>query len=184
MKYATALIFLWGILAAQPAVQTPRPSPELNIKLSSGQEFQLSKLRGKVVALEFIFTTCGHCQRFSEATNQLFKEYGQRGFRAVGVAFNGDADQLAPAFVTQYNLAYPIGTCTTETMLEYLGIPAQPLRLPQLIFIDRRGLMRSYYNGDNLLFDDPEVSMRKVIEQLLAEPAPAGSVRHAAKRKQ
>lgn len=183
MRYAIALLSFCGILAAQPVVQVPKPSPELKITLTTGQEFQLSKLRGKVVALEFIFTTCSHCQRFTEVTNRLFKQYNQRGFRAIGVAFNEDAAQLAPAFVVQNNLAYPIGICTTETMLDYLGIPAQPLRLPQLIFIDRQGVMRAHYGGEEPFFENAEENMRRVIEPLLAEPAPASAVRPAAREK-
>ena len=52
-------------LAALPSSggQIPRKAEELVIKSSTGMETMLSKYRGKVVALEFILTTCPHCQQ-------------------------------------------------------------------------------------------------------------------------
>ena len=38
----------------------PRKAAEVTITMNSGEQLLLSSLRGKVVALEFLLTTCPH----------------------------------------------------------------------------------------------------------------------------
>jgi hypothetical protein len=178
MRYVFSSICALGLLvAAAPGQDLPKPSPELKVTLTNGQEFQLSSLRGKVVALQFIFTTCPHCQHLCETTGKLLPQYEPRGFRAVAVACNDGADTLAPEFVKQFNVAYPVGIGNVEMMFGYIGTPPKPFRLPLLSFIDRKGMIRAQYTGEDAFFTDEEANMRKTIEQLLGEPAPAAKTR-------
>ena len=62
MKTSLLLLALTSVLSAAD----PRPAPELVIKSATGQEQLLSKFRGKVVAVEFLLTTCPHCQKASQ----------------------------------------------------------------------------------------------------------------------
>jgi thiol-disulfide isomerase/thioredoxin len=162
------------LLAAAAALADPpipRPSPELKVTLTTGEEFRLSALRGKVVALEFIYTTCPHCQRASQILGKLVREYGPRGFRAVAVAFNEDAELRAPEFVAEFEIGFPVGIGTPATLFGYLGVPPRGLELPQLFFIDRRGVIRAHFGGDDPFFSHDEPNMRGMIERLLEAPA-------------
>lgn len=177
-KYVCALAL---VAAAAPAADLPRPSPELKVTLTDGRDFQLSTLRGKVVALEFIFTTCPHCQQLCQTTSKLLTEYGPRGFRALAVACNDGADLLAPEFVKQYGVTFPVGIGSVDMMFGYIGAPPKPFRLPQLLFIDRKGTIRGQFTGEDPFFTDETANMRKMIEQLLREPGPGAAAKPRAK---
>ena len=58
---ATAFVALTVSAFATPPV--PRKSPEFTITDPSGKPILLSSLRGKIVVMPFMFTTCPHCQR-------------------------------------------------------------------------------------------------------------------------
>ncbi|HHN73215.1 MAG TPA: redoxin domain-containing protein, partial [Thermopetrobacter sp.] len=63
-----------ALLAVLPlsAIRVPRPAPELVFKLANGQEMKLSQFKGKVVALEFLLTTCPHCKRTSGVMRKMY----------------------------------------------------------------------------------------------------------------
>jgi thiol-disulfide isomerase/thioredoxin len=172
-----------------PAVGTPpevpRKAPELAVQLVSGQQLTgqqvlLSQFRGKVVLIEFVHTTCPHCQHDSEIVEQLYKELGPRGFQPVGVAFNDNATLLVEDFVKMLGLTYPVGVASRDTVLGYLQHSyLEPLYVPQMIFVDRKGIIRAQHGGigDDFLKDDPEKhqleqNLRIQIEELLKASAP------------
>src|SRR5438477_12781856 len=84
-------------LATMPSL--PRKAPELSIKEPSGKETLLSSLKGKVVVVEFLYTTCPHCQHESQMLTKLSKEFGSKDFQALGYALNDNAKMLVPGFV-------------------------------------------------------------------------------------
>jgi hypothetical protein len=47
-------------LDLEAAAPVPRKAPELTVMLNSKEQLLLSKYRGKLVALEFLLTTCPH----------------------------------------------------------------------------------------------------------------------------
>ena len=152
------------------AATVPRPSPEFVIRNSAGQVL-LSQFRGKVVLLQFIHTTCPHCQQSVGIVNQLQSEYGPRGFQALASAFNDLAAQLLPEFITRFRPVFPVGFTSRETVNEYLKLaPNAPFRIPVYVFIDRKGTIRAQHMADDPFFQDPK-STRTMIESLLKEPA-------------
>jgi peroxiredoxin len=165
------LILLAAALAAFADPPIPRPSPELTVTLTTGEQFRLSDLRGKVVAVEFIYTTCDHCQHTSQTLDKLVRQYGPRGFRAVAVAFNEGAELRAPEFVAEFGIGFPVGIGTYDMLFAYLGVPPRAVALPQLFFVDRKGMLRAYYGGDDPFFVHDEENLRAMIERLLAEHA-------------
>src|SRR5215475_6987901 len=103
----TAFLSLAGVALAQPPVV--RKAPEFTISEPSGKKTLVSSYKGKVVVLEFLYTTCPHCQRESQMLTKLYKEMGPRGLQVLGVAFNDNAAVLVPSFVQEFNVPYPIG---------------------------------------------------------------------------
>lgn len=130
---------------------TPYPAPDFVVNLPEGKTMHLSSLKGKVVVVECLFTTCPHCQHASQVFTQLYKEYGSRGFQPIGVAFNDElfAKETTPAtivneFIQKFNVAYPVGWSDRERVLSFLGISAfDRFVVPQIVWIDRRGMVRS-----------------------------------------
>ena len=152
-----------------------KPAPEFVVQLTNGQQVLLSSLRGKVIALEFLYTTCPHCQHASQVFTQLAKEYGPRGFEPVGVAFNPMSQMLVNDFVRDFKVGYTVGYSERDRVLDFLAIsPLERFVVPQIVWIDRKGMIRSQTpaNGDNTeMYQEPY--WRHMIETLTAEHAGA-----------
>jgi peroxiredoxin len=169
---AAAVLNAQGPTNAQGPPPVLRPSPEFTVRLMDGNHLSLSSLRGKVVALLFVHTTCPHCQHASQIFSRLFAEYGARGFQPIDVAFNPMANLYVKDFVTQNNVSYPVGFSPPEDVLNYLGIPVvQRYVVPQIAWIDRKGNIRSQTTpmGEEKFLQ--ESYWRSMIEALTKEPA-------------
>ena len=172
-----ATILVAGAMALMPVMgaQVPRQAPEFAIQMPqpSGQNL-LSQYKGKVVCIEFLYTTCPHCQTASQLMSRLQTEYGPKGFQALGVAFNDMSHMLVRDFVRDFKVNYPIGYSTREPVHSFLqNDPKHSLHVPQMVFIDRKGVIRhqSLPQADSQTSTEP--FMRKMIETLLKEPAAA-----------
>src|SRR5262249_16745986 len=136
------------------------------------------------VALELLYTTCPHCQHASQVFSKLYTEYGSRGFQPIGVAFNEMANMLVPDFVKQNNVNYPVGFSVRDPGLNFLGVSAvERFVVPQVVWIDRKGMIRSQTPplGDEKLLSEPY--WREMIETLTKEPeteAKKPAVKHTA----
>ncbi len=75
----------------------------------------MSQYRGKVVALEFIHTTCPHCQAASKEMTKLQEEFGARGLQAIDVAVNPNADLLVENFVKDFKVGFPVGYVSVKS---------------------------------------------------------------------
>jgi thiol-disulfide isomerase/thioredoxin len=174
-------ILLTGLAAV--AAEVPRQSPEYAFNYPGGRQDLLSKYKGKVVALEFLFTTCPHCQSSAVTLSKLQREYGPKGFQALGVAINPNPD--IAGFTKQYATGFPVGAGTRESAMTYLqhSFMAPNFYVPQMVFIDKKGVIRAQFGGtDPFLGQQQEANMRGMIEKLLAEPggaAPAKAPRKA-----
>jgi peroxiredoxin len=165
------------------AADVPRPSPALSFRTPTGATVNLADYKGKVVALEFLITTCPHCQRCSSLLQKMYQEYGPRGFQPIGVATNDMAHMLVPDYVKTYGLQFPVGFAKREVAHEFLQIPLMLIMyVPQLAFIDRQGVIRAQYGGQDKFFQDEENNMRKQIEALLGAAKPAAGARKAVKK--
>src|SRR3954465_10906642 len=114
---------LWiaGLLLSGMALmgaEVPRQSPEYALMLPGGQQDLLSKYKGKVVVMEFLFTTCPHCQKSATVLSRLQKEYGPKGLQVLGVAINPTPD--IAGFTRQYATGFPVGMGTRDSAYSYL----------------------------------------------------------------
>ena len=148
---------------------TLRKAPELAFTIPEQGQKLLSQYRGKVVALEFILTTCPHCQAASRVMTKMQQEYGGRGFQALDVAINTSDEQLVQAFAKNFEVGFPVGYTPQDQMMAFMGFTmADRFVVPQLIFIDRKGFI--HYQtpplGEANALKEETISQR--IEELLA----------------
>jgi peroxiredoxin len=154
---------------AQPPM--PRKSPELTIIEGSGKQTLLSSYRGKVVALAFVFTTCPHCQAECQLLTKLHVELKDKGFQPLAVAFNSNAQYLVSGFVQSLHLDFPVGyAAARQTVTDYLQLSDgenDRWNVPQIVLIDRKGMIvaQSAPGGTEELQE--ENSLRKKITELL-----------------
>jgi thiol-disulfide isomerase/thioredoxin len=156
---------LFGEDTLAPAI---RKAPEVAFTVPGQGQKLLSQFRGKVIALEFIFTTCPHCQAASHVMSRMQKDFGPRGFQAIDIAFNDNSDLLVSDFAKEQQTIFPVGWTTRDQVLSFMGISTvDRFVVPQLILIDREGMI--HYQtpplGDEESYKEDVV--RKRVELLL-----------------
>ena len=167
--------------------ESVRKAPELAFNIPGQGQRLLSQYRGKVVALEFILTTCPHCQAASRVMTQFQQEYGPRGFQALDLAINAldenrteaQADQIVQAFSQNFQVGFPVGFIPRDQMMAFMGFSlAERMVVPQLVLIDRKGNIHyqtpasdSNENWSKLMNDN---AIRQHIEELLVPGNPSG----------
>jgi len=135
---ATAFVALSASAFATPPV--PRKSPEFTITDPSGKPMLLSSLKGKIVVLPFMFTTCPHCQREAQMLTTLQKEFAGRGVVMVGTVFNDANGAMAAQFAKEFNVGFPVGYATREQVISYLGLSVMDRWVvPQVAILDKQG---------------------------------------------
>jgi thiol-disulfide isomerase/thioredoxin len=156
---------------------TPRPAAELKIHEPSGKDTVLSSLKGNVVVVQFLFTWCPHCQVTAKWLSQMEQELGPKGLKILGVAFNDQVNTQDSgknkAELDKFRgfAKFPVGASPKEPVLRFLQFaPDEAFGVPQLVVIDRRGMIRAQSAvrpGQGDLGDEPV--MRAVVENLLRE---------------
>lgn len=180
------LLFLCVVMAVSAATQgekAPRPSPEFAINMNNGSQVLLSQHKGKVVALAFILTYCSHCQFTTQILSKLQNEYGPRGFQVLASATEDMARMAVPDFVRKFAPPFPVGFNNRPDVMSYLQHPVMfQLFMPQVVVIDRAGIIRAQFAGDDKFFAEAEQekNFRNLIEPLLKENAAVKASRRTA----
>jgi peroxiredoxin len=173
------LVFVLATYAlALPTLPVPRKSPEFTISVPLGKTTLLSSYQGKVVVLEFFFVASEHCMHVAQVLNKLNRDLGPRGFQPIGIVFDPprvktSGEKVIPSLVDYFKLTYPVGFASKDDVDTYLGRTGHELlAIPQVVVIDRAGMIRAV-TGDhtNPKLED-ENSLRALIDELLKESAP------------
>jgi peroxiredoxin len=159
------------ILQAKSLV--PRAATELTVAGPSGKQLKLSSYRGSVVLVQFLYTTCHHCAETAKLYEKMRKEFGARGLKVLGVAFNDGVSarpELIGDFTSQNEVQFPIGASTPQTVLTYLGLSAQTrFVVPQILIVDRKGTIRAQSEPLGSPEFQNEGHLRALLEDLLKE---------------
>jgi peroxiredoxin len=166
-----AIVLALGFPAAQAAAPVPRESPDFAIVSPSGKAVPIASLKGQVVLIEFLLVKCPHCTRVAQIVDRLQGELGPRGFQSVGVAFdNGVSGSALKDFTQLFKLDFPVGSATSDDVDRYLGrAPMERVQVPQLVLIDRAGVIRAQSRPVGEMNLEDEAYLRTLIKQLLDE---------------
>jgi peroxiredoxin len=169
---ATAAAALSGLLLFGATV--PRKAPEFVFKLTNGSQQLLSQYHGKTIVLAFMYTTCPHCQHTAQVLTKVQTEYAARGVQVLGACFDDGAAARTQQFNQQLGLNFPVGISNSGSVLEFVQHPAtEPYFVPILVFIDKNGMIRSQYIGDENFLNQQETNIRAEIDKMLKTPAKA-----------
>src|SRR5260370_21954297 len=161
-------------LPAVAAAPVPRQAPEITIFDRVGQETTLSSFKGQVVVIEFLLIRCAGCLRMAQTINKLHGEMAGRGFRPSGMVFDdGVSEPVVRDLVQLLKLNYTVGFATADEVDRYLGREiTERLQVPQVVVIDRAGVIRaqSRPSGEANLTD--ETYLRNLVRELLDEGVP------------
>lgn len=157
------------------ASKVPRPAPDLVVSRVGGEQIRLSQYRGKILIFELLLTTCPHCARCANTVQKVLPDYKLRGVEALGAAINDEARFDLLRFEMASGAKFPMGIADRNRAYEFLqaDLNAGPVYFPQLMLIDRKGMIRAQYAGVDKFFEREEENLRKMLDTLLAEPAAA-----------
>ena len=163
------------------------PAPDFTLIDQDGNPVQLSSLRGKVVLLDFIYTSCpGPCPLLSRKFSQFQKTLGERvGREVVLLSITVDPQHDTPAVLKEYARRYQADTAgwkfltgSTQAIVtvayqygaDYYGEPGKEINhLVATYVIDQAGNMVKVLKGPN----HPAEELVQVVHELLP---PANSV--------
>ena len=156
------------MFAASPEI--PREASEFAIQTGPGKYTWLNQYEGKTVILAFILTDCSHCQFTTGLLNGIQKDYADRGVEVVASAIETMSALHIPDFVAKFKPAFPVGYDDLTYAAKFLGYPENdPMLMPQVVFIDRTGMIRAQFTGDDtrLLQDVQDKTLRDTLDQML-----------------
>lgn len=168
---------------ALPGLPPLRKAPELSFKLPGGAQKQLSQYKGKVVALEFILTTCPHCQEAAKVMTTLQRELAPKGFQALDVAVNTTDEAVIKQFIVNQQVAFPVGWIDAGSprdnimvLMNFMGMTVNDRpQVPQQVLIDRDGMIRYQTppSGDATALEESTLRGRllEILGQTGAAPA-------------
>ncbi len=176
-----SLVSLAALLAlGSPAVtapQVPREAPALIVTDVMGQKQDLSQFRGNVMVIEFMLIRCAGCLEMAKTINKLYGEMADRGFQPVTVVFdNGVTEPAIRDLANVLKLNYPVAYTTSDDVDRYLERGANArLQVPQLVVIDRAGVIRAQGRPTRETGLTDESYLRNFVGTLLFDRVPSPS---------
>lgn len=163
MKILSVLLCAAAIVNAQLA---PKRAPGFCLADTSGQWRDLYDYRGKVVVLEFMQTTCGHCAAFAPTLAAIAQKYGDK-VQVLSVALPPDNPNTMMEYVKGHQLKYPLLMDMGQVAASYVRVPN--LRFPHVYLIDGEGIIRGNWEEGPLAKDIFEGNgLYREIDKLIA----------------
>lgn len=131
---------------------------ELAFKATDGTEVDITKMRGKVVLIDFWATWCGPCVAEIPNVVGTYKKLHEKGFEIIGISFDQDADKLA-AMTKEKEMPwaqYFDGEGWQNKFGQQWGITG----IPTMWLVDKKGMVVDTNGRQDL---------EKKVEKLLAE---------------
>ena len=142
------------------------PAADFTHNTIEGKEISLSDYKGNVVLVDFWATWCPPCRMEIPHFNELFEEYGEKGFAIIGVSIDRGGAKAVADFMKNNEIAYPVvlgDNNITEIYQGYLN-PNERNSIPFTFLIDKKGVIRHTYVGYK-----EKVVFEADIKKLLAE---------------
>lgn len=129
-----------------------KPAPDFSVTEISGNRWSLSALRGKIVVLNFWFTSCSPCIRELPELNQLVLANKDKDVVFLGLTYN-DAE-LVNAFLQKRKFNYTI-IPNSSAVDKAFHVTAWPTS----IVIDQNGIIKSITGSSLCILDDLSASI-------------------------
>jgi cytochrome c biogenesis protein CcmG/thiol:disulfide interchange protein DsbE len=120
------------------------PASDFTLKTLGGQEITLSRLKGKVVLLDFWATWCGPCRESIPHLIQLYKTYRENGLELIGMSVDKGDVKVVDRFARSMDIPYPIVIAPEEVVRNY-----RVSGIPTTFLIDKQGRIREKTAGFN-----------------------------------
>lgn len=129
-----------GVLPADPR---GRPAPDFTLpRLDGTGPLTLSRLRGKVVVVNYWAAWCTTCRAEAAALARGYRTWQARGVTFLGVDVQ-DREADARRFEQEFGLGYPSVTDPSGAVMRRYGVTG----LPETYVIDRQGRVAAKWVG-------------------------------------
>lgn len=115
-----------------------RVAPALQTSEWLGEKQDLSKLKGKIVVLDFWATWCRPCIEAIPHNNKLAEKFERKGVMVVGVCCTRGAETMVDV-ASEKGMRYPTGADVKNATEEAHGVKWWPF----YVLIDRKGIVRA-----------------------------------------
>jgi cytochrome c biogenesis protein CcmG/thiol:disulfide interchange protein DsbE len=112
-----------GFACGEPTID--KPAPSLVVSTLDGQVFDLSKLRGDVVLVNYWATWCAPCRKDMPKLDTFYRRYHQQNLAMIGISVDRPRD-LEKVRKVMTSLAYPVAVLkgvTDDGFGEPGGVP-------------------------------------------------------------
>jgi thiol-disulfide isomerase/thioredoxin len=101
---------------------------------------------GKIVIVEFMQTTCPHCQKFTGILEQAKAKYKDQ-LSIYSIVTNPDSGAAMQKYIVDFKLTTPILWDSGQVMASYMKLsPSNPtMNFPHFFLIDKNGYIKNDY---------------------------------------
>lgn len=114
-----------------------------------GREVDTTKMKGKVVLVDFWATTCAPCVAELPRVKAVYDKYHEKGFEVVGISFDTDSKRLQ-RFLKDKGMPWPQYNDGKQFVDNKFGQAFGVTGIPHMLLIDKTGHVRFH----NVRVDD------------------------------
>ena len=144
-----------SVLLAEPPPTVGQPAPALRVQQLDGHDFDLTKLRGRVVLVNVWATWCSPCRVEMPTLNAFYRRYHSRGLDVLGLSID-EAPDVAQVRQVMRQFSYPAALANAARVNGF----GQPIAVPVTYVIDARGVIRAQLQAEG-----PSGVSRQALEQ-------------------
>jgi thiol-disulfide isomerase/thioredoxin len=123
---------------------TSRPAaPDFRLVDLDGKPVQLSKLRGKVVLVDFWATWCGPCRMEIPHLKKLHERYAAKGLVILGLSVDHQGVEGVREFVRRQGIPWTTLMADEDVLADYGDVHS----IPTAFIIDRQGRIAARFVG-------------------------------------
>jgi cytochrome c biogenesis protein CcmG/thiol:disulfide interchange protein DsbE len=127
------IVFLFIANAAQP--EKRQKAPNFSLHTQNGKVIELSKLKGKVVLVNFWATWCPPCRAEIPDFIEVYNTYKSKGFEIIGIALDEEGWSKIAPYIEEAKMNYPVVLGSAEVVQQYGGIEG----IPTTFIVDKNG---------------------------------------------
>ena len=118
-----------------------RRAPGFALPDAKMQVYDLADYRGKIVLLELMQTTCGHCAAFADVIERVQQKYGDKVAILAVVNSRGDDSNTVAKYIAGHRVTYPILFDAGQMAYSYLR--SMSFDTPHVFLIDASGTIKN-----------------------------------------